>query len=231
MAEKNFPNTGKRSDNWITNAGSIPVSMRGDCQQLPSINFENFSTNKNLKDGIERFGDQWKSRKTFEEMRLAYVAITRAKQGLICTTSHFRTGENVVAPSRLFQLFATAAINIPGASVVADSQIPDGINPMKENPLNATWPRSNPAILKLQQVAKLVDSAQPFTNQEVEHLIATLADEEKISLLRDLQMIINEIKLKSNQQDIVLPTRLSVSTLLTIFISPFSSKISAGLTV
>ena len=214
LAEKNFPNTGKRSDNWITNAGSIPVSMRGDCQQLPSINFENFSTNKNLKDGIERFGDQWKSRKTLEEMRLAYVAITRAKQGLICTTSHFRNGENVVAPSRLFQLFATAAINIPGASVVADSQIPDGINPMKENPLNATWPRSNTAIVKLQQVAKLVDSAQPFTNQEVEHLIATLADEEKISLLRDLQMIINEIKLKSNQQDIVLPTRLSVSTLL-----------------
>ena len=214
LAEKNFPNIGKKSDNWITNAGSIPVSMRGDYQQLPSITFENFSTNKNLKDGIESFGDQWKARKAMEEMRLAYVAITRAKQGLICTTSHFRTGENAVAPSRLFQLFANAAINIAGATVIAGSEIPDGINPMKENPITASWPKTNPAILKLQEVAKLVDSSQPYTKEEVEQLVAKSTDDEKVGLLTDLKMIINEIKSKSSKQDVILPTRLSVSTLL-----------------
>ncbi|GBL18184.1 hypothetical protein EMGBS2_02530 [Actinomycetota bacterium] len=60
LADRNFPNVGKKSDSWVKNAGSIPVSMRGDCDQLPSINFDNFSTNKNLKDGLERFNDQWK---------------------------------------------------------------------------------------------------------------------------------------------------------------------------
>ncbi|MEY4205408.1 MAG: hypothetical protein RLZZ154_214 [Actinomycetota bacterium] len=214
LAERNFPNIGKKSDNWITNAGSIPVSMRGDYQQLPSINFENFSTNKNLKDGIESFGDQWKARKAMEEMRLAYVAITRAKQGLICTTSHFRTGENAVAPSSLFQLFANAAINIAGATVTAGSKIPDGINPMKENPITAAWPKINPAVLKLQEVAKLVDSSKPYTKEEVEQLITKTSDDEKVSLLTDLKMIINEMKSKSSKQDVILPTRLSVSTLL-----------------
>jgi DNA helicase-2/ATP-dependent DNA helicase PcrA len=214
LAEKNFPNIGKKSDNWITNAGSIPVSMRGDYQQLPAINFDNFSTNKNLKDGIESFSDQWKSRKAMEEMRLAYVAITRAKQGLICTTSHFRTGENAVAPSRLFQLFANALGSIPGGKVIADELIPDGINPMKENPITAYWPSQNKEVTKLREVASVVEVSEPFTKNEVEQIIKSSADEEKVSLLTDLGMIINEIGSKSSKQNIVLPTRLSVSTLL-----------------
>ena len=214
LAEKNFPNIGKKSDNWITNAGSIPVSMRGDYQQLPAINFDNFSTNKNLKDGIESFSDQWKSRKAMEEMRLAYVAITRAKQGLICTTSHFRTGENAVAPSRLFQLFANALEGIPGGKVIADELIPDGINPMKENPITAYWPSQSKEVTKLREVAAVVEVSQPFTKNEVEQIIKSSADEEKVSLLTDLGMIINEIGSKSSKQNIVLPTRLSVSTLL-----------------
>ena len=214
LAEKNFPNIGKKSDNWITNAGSIPVSMRGDYQQLPAINFDNFSTNKNLKDGIESFSDQWKSRKAMEEMRLAYVAITRAKQGLICTTSHFRTGENAVAPSRLFQLFANSLGSIPGGKVIADELIPDGINPMKENPITAYWPSQSKEVSKLREVASVVDVSEPFTKNEVEQIIKSSADEEKVSLLTDLGMIINEIGSKSSKQNIVLPTRLSVSTLL-----------------
>jgi DNA helicase-2/ATP-dependent DNA helicase PcrA len=214
LAEKNFPNIGKKSDNWITNAGSIPVSMRGDYQQLPAINFDNFSTNKNLKDGIESFSDQWKSRKAMEEMRLAYVAITRAKQGLICTTSHFRTGENAVAPSRLFQLFANALVSIPGGKVIADQVIPDGINPMKENPITAYWPSQSKEVTKLREVASVVEVSEPFTKNEVDQIIKSSADEEKVSLLTDLGMIITEIQSKSSKQNIVLPTRLSVSTLL-----------------
>lgn len=214
LAEKSFPNVGKKSDNWITNAGSIPVSMRGDYQQLPSINFDNFSTNKNLKDGIESFSDQWKSRKAMEEMRLAYVAITRAKQGLICTTSHFRTGENVVAPSPLFQLFANAVVGIPGGKVIAEAQIPDGINPMKENPITAYWPSQSMEVTKLRELAEVVDASEPFTKNEVEQVINSSADKEKVSLLNDLKMIINEIQSKSSKQNIVLPSRLSVSTLL-----------------
>ncbi|MFM8628044.1 MAG: ATP-dependent helicase [Candidatus Nanopelagicus sp.] len=214
LAERSFPNSGKKSDNWITNAGSIPVSMRGDYQQLPAINFDNFTSNKSLKAGIENFSEQWKSRKMVEEMRLAYVAITRAKQALICTTSHFRTGENVVKPSRLFQLFAAAVVNIPGGKLIVQDEIPDGINPMKENPTTAHWPRQLNEVSTVQKVAAAVESSQPFTRAEVEQMISSLQDEERIGLLNDLMMIITELKTKENQQDIVLPTRLSVSTLL-----------------
>ena len=216
LADRNFPNVGKKSDSWVKNAGSIPVSMRGDCDQLPSINFDNFSTNKNLKDGLERFNDQWKERKGLEEMRLAYVGITRAKKGLICSTSHFRTGANAVVPSELFEIFAAAAAkNIAGAVVLNESTAPDGRNPMRDNPTTAIWPKENTQQKKLVELANLVQRVNAFTQDEVEKLITTLPrDSEQVGLLSDMKAIINEIKSKKDHLEIKLPNRLSVSTLL-----------------
>ena len=215
LAEKTFPSVGKKSDNWVKNAGSIPVSMRGDYEQLPSINFDTFSTNKNLKDGLERFEDEWKVRKSLEEMRLAYVAITRAKKGLICTTSHFRNGENIVNPSRLFNTFANALIKIKGGTVLTDTPIPEGRNPIKENPTTGIWPIRSSKIDKLREIAIGIESATPFTPSEVNKLITeAAADTQKVSLLSDMQAILSEITKRNEKVMITLPSRLSVSTLL-----------------
>jgi DNA helicase-2/ATP-dependent DNA helicase PcrA len=214
LADKTFPSGGKKSDDWVNNAGSIPVSMRGDCEQLPSINFDSFSTNKNLKDGLERFEDQWKARKSMEEMRLAYVAITRAKRGLICTTSHFRNGEKIVNPSSLFNIFANALIKINGGSVLTDTPIPEGRNPIKENPTTGIWPTRSSRLDKLQEVSLGIESATPFTPAEVNSLIKEAADIEKVSLLSDMQAILSEISNRNEKVMITLPSRLSVSTLL-----------------
>jgi DNA helicase-2/ATP-dependent DNA helicase PcrA len=215
LAEKTFPSVGKKSDNWVKNAGSIPVSMRGDYEQLPSINFDSFSTNKNLKDGLERFEDQWKVRKSMEEMRLAYVAITRAKKGLICTTSHFRNGEKLVDPSTLFNTFANALIKIKGGTVLTDTPVPEGRNPIKENPTTGIWPTRSSKLDKLEEVAKGVEAAAPFTPNEVNKLInEATTDTQKVSLLSDMQVILSEISNRNKKVVITLPSRLSVSTLL-----------------
>ena len=215
LADKTFPSVGKKSDNWVKNAGSIPVSMRGDYEQLPSINFDSFSTNKNLKDGLERFEDQWKVRKSMEEMRLAYVAITRAKKGLICTTSHFRNGEKLVDPSTLFNTFANALIKINGGTVLTDTPIPQGRNPIKENPTTGIWPTRSSKLNKLEEVAKGVEAATPFTPDEVNQLISeAITDTQKVSLLSDMQVILSEISNRNEKVVITLPSRLSVSTLL-----------------
>ena len=188
--------------------------MRGDSDQLPSINFDSFSTNKNLKDGLERFEDQWKARKSMEEMRLAYVAITRAKKGLICTTSHFRNGEKIVNPSSLFNIFANALIKIKGGSVLTDTPIPEGRNPIKENPTTGIWPTRSSRLDKLQEVSLGIESATPFTPAEVNSLIKEAADTEMVSLLADMQAILSEISNRNEKVMITLPSRLSVSTLL-----------------
>ena len=212
LAEKNFPNTGRKSDSWIKNAGAIPVSMRGDYAQLPVINFANFSTNKNLKDGLEKFGDEWKARKAVEEMRLAYVAFTRAKQGLFCSTSHFRTGEKAVAPSRLYQLCAQFLPAIKGATVLSDTPIPEGKNPLKENPITGNWPdqlsKYEVKAMQVKESAKLVTAAQSFKVSEI--LESAIQNE----IMSDLNAIVNELKNKSDITQVFLPARLSVSTLL-----------------
>ena len=212
LAEKNFPNTGRKSDSWIKNAGAIPVSMRGDYAQLPDLNFANFSTNKNLKDGLEKFGDEWKARKAVEEMRLAYVAFTRAKQGLFCSTSHFRNGEKAVAPSRLYQLCAQFLPDINGATVLSDTPIPEGKNPLKENPITGNWPdQLSKYELKAMQVresAKLVIAAQSFKDSEIAESV------NKNEIMSDLNALVNELKNKSDITQVILPARLSVSTLL-----------------
>jgi DNA helicase-2/ATP-dependent DNA helicase PcrA len=212
LAEKNFPNVGRKSDSWVKNAGSIPVSMRGDFAQLPQINFANFSTNKNLKDGLEMFGDEWKARKAVEEMRLAYVAFTRAKHGLFCSTSHFRNGENAVAPSRLYQLCAQFLPGINGATLLTDTPIPEGKNPLKENPITGTWPdqlsRYEVKAKQVRESANLTSKAAPFTDKE----LSDLASENE--LVNDLTALLHELKNKSDITQVFLPARLSVSTLL-----------------
>ena len=211
LADKSFPSTGKRSDNWLSNAGCIPVTLRGDCDQLPSINFDNFTTNKSLKAGLEKFTDNWKDRKLHEEYRLAYVAITRAKQGLLCTTSHFRSGEQPVDPSRLFELFIKASSKITGAKIINQSDIPLGINPEKENPKTFIWPQSDEKLSKVKKIAQICNNAKPI---DIEQQLLTDISAERRSILLDMKAVINEANNRQEQLTVVLPTRVSVSTLL-----------------
>jgi DNA helicase II / ATP-dependent DNA helicase PcrA len=222
LAERNFPNTGRKSDSWIKNAGSIPVSLRGDFSQLPSINFANLSTNKNLKDALERFNDDWKARKSIEEMRLAYVAFTRAKHGLLLSTSHFRNGENAVAPSRLYLICAQHLPEISGATVLTDTAIPDGKNPLIENPITGNWPDANSRYeqkaAQVKEQAKLLATATAFNQSEIDGDKAIEFVDQ--SILSDLQAILSELKNKSNVSNVFLPSRLSVSTLLYLKLDP-----------
>ena len=211
LADKSFPSVGKKSDNWISNAGCIPVNLRGDFDQLPSITFENFTTNKSLKAGLESFTKKWQDRKLVEESRLAYVAITRAKQGLLCTTSHFRTGNQVVDPSTLFELFINASKDISGATIINQVDVPDGLNPLKENPKTSLWPTPSDKLAKLRHVAQLTESAKPL---DIDRELGMSISDDQRSILLDMQALINEIKNKQDYLKVVLPTRLSVSTLL-----------------
>jgi DNA helicase-2/ATP-dependent DNA helicase PcrA len=211
LADKSFPSEGKKSDSWLSNAGSIPVSLRGDYDQLPTINFDNFTSNKSLKAGLNRFTNQWKERKLVEEFRLAYVAITRAKKGLLCTTSHFRTGNQPVDPSKLFEIFTEASKKIRGASIINQVDVPDGINPIKENPKTSNWPKSNEKLIKLRKIAEITQQARPI---DIEQTLLENISENQRSILLDMQALINQIKNKQDFLKVVLPTRLSVSTLL-----------------
>jgi DNA helicase-2/ATP-dependent DNA helicase PcrA len=144
-------------------------------------------------------------------MRLAYVAITRAKQGLICTTSHFRNGDKPVAPSALFEIFSKTIRKMKGGVVLNDTPVPVGRNPFKENPMTGNWPKPSTQVEKIRKVADLTNQA---TQLDIKTALAGASSEEIKSILLDMQSIINEIKRRKDYLTVTLPNRLSVSTLL-----------------
>ena len=148
-----------------------------------------------------------------EEMRLAYVAITRAKSHLLCTTSWWRDGTQAVAPSEIFTMIAGAASGL-GGLLVSDVAMPeDGAeNPTIENPRSAQWPRD-----PLGARREAFDAGIALVNSAAAHTLQESKSAEINSWIGDAQALINEArKGKSETIAVALPPRLSTSTLVAL---------------
>ena len=97
----------------MKNEKHVPFALRGDAHELPHFTFDGITKNSEASKAIKEFArqcvDQIKMR---EEMRLAYVAVTRARTHLLCTTSWWRDGANSVSPSNIFTLIAEAHVHL-----------------------------------------------------------------------------------------------------------------------
>lgn len=84
LAEGVFPG-GRVTDNWLKNAGVLPAPLRGDAASVPQLVEVSDSATKAydaaLRDELRRGDD-----------RLAYVAVTRARQHLVATTHTWAPG-------------------------------------------------------------------------------------------------------------------------------------------
>jgi DNA helicase-2/ATP-dependent DNA helicase PcrA len=215
LAEGTFPggNTGD-SDNWIKNEKHVPFELRGDAHELPHFSLHGIEKNSEAAKVIKAFGkDCTNNIKMREEMRLAYVAITRAKSHLLCTTSWWRDGTQAVAPSEIFTMIAGAASGL-GGLLVSDVAMPeDGAeNPTIENPRNAQWPRD-----PLGARREAFDAGIALVNSATVHSLQESKSVEINSWISDAQALINEARTgKSETIAVALPPRLSTSTLVAL---------------
>ncbi|MEI8215425.1 MAG: ATP-dependent helicase, partial [Actinomycetota bacterium] len=93
LAEGTFPSSNTSDpDNWITNERHIPFALRGDSQTLPTFSWSAATTNAQAKKAIDEFAKVCVEFKGREEIRLGYVAMTRARTHLFCSTSFWRDG-------------------------------------------------------------------------------------------------------------------------------------------
>ena len=215
LAEGTFPggNTGD-SDNWIKNEKHVPFELRGDAHELPHFSLHGIEKNSEAAKVIKAFGkDCTNNIKMREEMRLAYVAITRAKSHLLCTTSWWRDGTQAVAPSEIFTMIAGAASGL-GGLLVSDVAMPeDGAeNPTIENPRNAQWPRD-----PLGARREAFDAGIALVHSATAHSLQESKSVEINSWIADAQALINEARTgKSETIAVALPPRLSTSTLVAL---------------
>lgn len=219
LAEGTFPggNTGD-SDNWIKNEKHVPFELRGDAHELPHFSLHGITKNSDAAKIIKAFGKECTNNiKMREEMRLAYVAITRAKSHLLCTTSWWRDGTQSVAPSEIFTMIAGAASGL-GGLLISDVAAPeDGAeNPTIENPITAQWPRD-----PLGNRRQAFDAAIELVKSAPNHSLQESSSDEINSWIGDAEALINEQhKVKDPTIHVALPPRLSTSTLVALHKDP-----------
>ena len=222
LAKGTFPSDHKGDpDNWLTNERHIPFALRGDANQLPLFTWGGVTSNADAGKAIRAFKDQCNTFKEQEEIRLGYVAMTRAKSHLICTTSWWRDGEKAVAPSSIFEQ-AHAVATESGRVITFDSAPVDGErNPVRENPASAIWPLDPIADRRAAFNADM-DRVRTTPSLSPDVLITQSAGEGAIaSWARDTQAIINEFENYKNAiSQVALPPRMATSTLIALHEDP-----------
>ena len=219
LSEGTFPGVNRSDpDNWLKNEKHVPFALRGDAHELPYFTLDGISKNSDASKAIKAFASECVDTiKMREEMRLAYVAVTRARTHLICTTSWWRDGSKSVSPSNIFTLIAGAA-STHGGRLISDIAAPeDGVeNPTLENPQTAVWPRDYLGDKRAQ-----FDAAIELVNASEVHPLINSQDNEVNSWIMDAHSLITEQRKRAiDVVEVALPTRLSTSTLVALHENP-----------
>lgn len=141
MNEGIFPSSS--DSRWTKEDGSLPWPLRGDRNDLPQWDTDQPSLSEAV-DAETVFRGEVLAHGVDEERRLAYVALTRAKDLLLCSATVWTGSRSKpTAPSTFLQeLLALADEPTPAAWIsrwCEDDEAPEQ-NPFREDPLESSWP-------------------------------------------------------------------------------------------
>jgi len=218
LAEGTFPSTYTNDpDNWITNEKQIPFVLRGDGDELPVFSLAQCTKDSEASKVIKEYAQLCAAIKKQEEIRLGYVAVTRARTHLLCTTSWWRDGARSVDPSELFAHVADVADKRGGVLLSHVDAPEDGSrNPIEINPDSAYWPRD-----PLGDRRAAFDAAVALVEKSQPHTLTSSADDDLNSWISDAQALIAEVKNRNSPTiEVELPARISTSTLVALHENP-----------
>ena len=221
-----FPSRTDTADSWIRDPGAVPVDLRvTDRGDLPRFVLPERSAGdqSDVEQARKAYVQAWKEFGTEEEVRLGYVAVTRAKHLLVCSGSWWRDGKTVCGPSSLLETVRTACESGAGRVVHWAPQPPDGAtNPALDEWPVGEWPAdplSDRRRRALSAGAELVGSAVPHPLQTMASGTdgADGADEFVARWVRDADLLLRERARSGGPTvDVPLPAHLSVSALVTL---------------
>jgi DNA helicase-2/ATP-dependent DNA helicase PcrA len=132
MVEDELPTGAKGKSGWLT-FGVLPTVFRGDAAWLPEFAWRDAQTQQELKAALDRYQDANRAKQLEEERRLAYVAITRARDHLLLSAAPWSGTTRPRATSRFLREVAEA-LEVP----LADDD--PGENPYRGERRTLTWP-------------------------------------------------------------------------------------------
>ncbi|WP_346619929.1 ATP-dependent DNA helicase [Blastococcus montanus] len=222
MTADQFPARTNASDSWIKDPGAVPVDLRlTDREELPRLRLPVPGSGDQavVRGALEDYVEEWKDFGRDEEVRLGYVAVTRAKRLLLCSGSWWRDGVKPCGPSSLL-LTAREAVEAGAGTVVHWAPQPDdgASNPALEEWPVGVWPADPLSAGRrraLTAAAQLVEGAAPhplgpdISLGEADDLVA--------AWVRDADLLLRERAVAASPTvDVPLPSHLSVSALVTL---------------
>jgi DNA helicase-2/ATP-dependent DNA helicase PcrA len=202
-----FPND-RVSQKWTSDGSVLPAVLRGDASRVPQLG------TLSAKD-LKTYEAELKDQQAFSEDRLGYVAVSRAKETLLMSASHWRgSWKHPKEPSRLFEA-GCEQLKTWGeeAVLISDEQV--GVdNPLVVAPVAVTWPQE----LDSERVALLTASAAAARDG----LSAGTGDELNVAELAqvaqweaDTQRLLDEEQARRGAaSNVAVPVSLSASALL-----------------
>jgi ATP-dependent DNA helicase UvrD/PcrA len=137
-----LPGKTNRSDHYLGGLGVLPFPLRGDQLGLPTFPYASAADQRGVRDALDAFTADWAAHGEREERRLAYVAVTRPKQLLLCSGFWWSEG-NIKAQGPSVFLTEIAAACGAGAGIVEQWAPPpaDGAsNPTNAGVARVAWP-------------------------------------------------------------------------------------------
>ncbi|MGY1717080.1 ATP-dependent helicase [Geodermatophilus sp. SYSU D01106] len=222
MTADQFPARTDTADSWVKDPGAVPVDLRlTDREELPQLRLPvpGSGDQAAVRAALEDYVEEWKRFGEAEEIRLGYVAVTRAKHLLVCSGSWWREGVKPNGPSVLLDTVRRACTAGAGVVVAWAERPEDGAtNPALEEWPVGVWPAdplSAPRRRALTAAAELVAGAAPHPLDPGADL--GTADPEVARWVRDADLLLRERRRTARPTvEVALPSHLSVSELVTL---------------
>ena len=219
LTDGTFPSDSSRSpENWTTNERFIPFALRRDSDVVPQLSFGLADTNKAASDVLKAYGEECVNYRRGEEIRLGYVAVTRAKSHLFASASHWGAGKKPLRASSLYRKIEEIA-RVQGR-VVDEHAAPadEDRNPRANDENSVIWPRDPLGEKRVAfdaQVEK-VRSAKVLDLEKLESNDASVQ-----SWLEDARAIIAEVaENRRSANEIPRPIRMSPSSIIAMKRNP-----------
>jgi ATP-dependent DNA helicase UvrD/PcrA len=222
----------KNSKGWLTDIGAVPFPLRGDADGLPQWAYRAAMTQDELDAELKLFMERCGLHEVAEERRLAYVAVTRARERLLLTGAVWGDGQRPRDPSRFLVEGRELAEHREGGPIsVALWTDPPGEgaeNPRVVDGRLGPWPvdplgERRPAV---QSGADLVAASMAELRDDRSHTYPSTApvvwdDDEEAAWAREVDVLLAERDAgRSTDLTVRLPLHLSASRMVALAEDP-----------
>lgn len=204
-----LPAAARDQQGWL-GFGVLPYEFRGDARWLPRFGWQASlaATQQDLMAGLKQFREAGVDRHRDEERRLAYVAVTRAREALLLSGSFWSGTRRPRGPSAFLIEIAEAV----GVELPADEP---GENPYLDRRELLEWPL-DPLGERRTRVMRAADA------------VKTAAASERAAPSNDLALLLAERAARTGGARRVAPARIPASRFKD-FIADYDAAVSASL--